>query len=76
MDPSAVVGEKAALTGSSVGRECCIADKTTLTGSHLGQGCQIEEKVRIINSVLMDNVLVKTGSVLEVIRFIFEISRV
>ena len=76
VDPSAVVGEKAALTGCSVGRDCCIADKTTLTGVSLGQGCQIEEKVRIINSVLMDNVLVKTGSVLEVIRFIFEISRV
>merc|ERR1719219_3090386 len=30
--PSALVGEKAALTGCSVGRECSIADKTTLTG--------------------------------------------
>ena len=74
VDPTAVVGEKAALTGCSVGKECSIADKTTLTGVSLGQGCHIEEKVRIINSVLMDNVLVKTGSVIEVTRIIFDIS--
>ena len=73
LHPSALVGEKAALTGCSVGRECSIADKTTLTGVTLGQGCKVEEKVRIINCVLMDNVLVKTGSVLEVLRLVLEI---
>jgi len=65
LDPSAVLGEKAALTQCSVARDCNIADKTTLTGATLGQGCKVEEKVRIINTVLMDNVIVKTGSVLE-----------
>ena len=68
LDPSALVGEKASLTDCSVGRDCSIADKTTLTGVSLGQGCKVEEKVRISNCVLMDNVLVKTGSVLEVLR--------
>jgi len=62
---SAVVGEKAALTRCSVSRDCHIADRTTLTGVYLGQGTRVQEKVRITNSVIMDNVLVETGSVLE-----------
>ena len=65
---SAVVGEKAALTRCSVSRDCHIADRTTLTGVYLGQGTRVQEKVRITNSVIMDNVLVETGSVLEVSR--------
>ena len=73
LEPSAVVGEKAALTKCSVSKDCVIADKTTLNGVSLGQGSRVEEKVRITNTVIMDNVLVKSGSVLEVRSFVVKL---
>ena len=45
-----------------------IADKTTLTGVSLGSGSVIMEKVRISNSIIMDNVTIMPGSIIEVSR--------
>jgi len=63
--PKAQVGERAQLSEASFGKNTVIANKTSLTKVHLGKGCKIEEKVRIINSVIMDHVIVASGSVIE-----------
>ena len=50
-----------------IGEGSVVSNKTSLTGVNLGQGCTVEEKVRLLNCVVMDNVTIATGSVLQVL---------
>merc|ERR1712083_1176701 len=66
MGPRAEVGERAQLQDTRIGEGSVISTKTSLNQVLVGQGCKVEEKVRISNCIIMDNVTVATGSVLQV----------
>ena len=44
---------------------CSVSDKTSLTGVCLGMGSRVEEKVRLSNCVVMENVVIESGSNIE-----------
>ena len=51
----------------SVGSGSVVSEKTTLTGVSVGANCTIQEKVKLINCIVMDGVMVASGSNIKVI---------
>ena len=65
-DNQAQVGERVQLTDCILGVNSSVSDRTTLNSVCLGSGSRVEEKVRLSNCVVMENVVIQSGSNIEV----------